>query len=326
MSAREAGDAVAGSESQRLMLKVCHQAYRRHLSHKEIAANLGISRFQVARLLRAALDAGYVSVNILEPERWHSGLETELEERLGLDAVIIVDGEEVDESELRSRVADAAGRFLLEQALDGAVIGISLGETMQRLVAQLPARVPGKAEVVQLIGGRGRASAEVSSITLAIDLARRFGTEPHLLFAPAVVDSAQREALLAHDDLRATFDTFARLDIAVLGIGSLTEATTSRLRYGGVIDDETHRALLRRGAVADVLSYVLTDDGTVLSSGLEDRTISIGLDDLRRTPHRIGVASGWRKSRAVRAAIASGLVNTLVTDSQIASAIISGER
>jgi DNA-binding transcriptional regulator LsrR (DeoR family) len=223
-------------------------------------------------------------------------------------------------------VADAAGRFLLEQALDGAVIGISLGETVQRLVAQLPARIPAKAEVVQLIGGRGGITSEVSSITLAIDLARRFGTEPHLLFAPAVVDSAQRQVLLAHDDLRATFDKFTRLDIAVLGVGSLTEAATSRLRYGGVIDDALHGDLIRRGAVADVLSYVLTDDGEVLSSGLENRTISIGLDDLRRTPHRIGVASGWRKSRAVRAAIASGLVNILVTDSQIGSALISGER
>jgi DNA-binding transcriptional regulator LsrR (DeoR family) len=325
MSAREVTE-VPASENQRLMLKVCYQAYRRQLSHTEIAANLGISRFQVARLLRAALDAGYVSVNILEPERWHSDLEVQLEERLGLKAVIIVDGEDVDDSELRSRVADAAGRFLLEQTLDGAVIGISLGETMRRLVAQLPVRIPAKAEVVQLIGGRGQITSEVSSITLAIDLARRFGTEPHLLFAPAVVDTAQRQVLLAHDDLRATFDKFAQLDIAVLGVGSLTDPASSRLRYGGVIDDTLHGDLTRRGAVADVLSYVLTDDGEVLSSGLEDRTISIGLDDLRRTPHRIGVASGWRKSRAVRAAIASGLVNILVTDSQIGSALISGER
>jgi DNA-binding transcriptional regulator LsrR (DeoR family) len=78
--------------------------------------------------------------------------------------------------------------------------------------------------------------------------------------------------------------------------------------------------------VADVLSYVLNDDGEVLSSGLEDRTISIGLDDVRRTPHRIGVASGWRKTRAVRAAVASGLVNIFVTDSQIAAAIMAGKR
>jgi DNA-binding transcriptional regulator LsrR (DeoR family) len=317
---------AGGSESQRMMLKVCYQAYRRHLSHKEIAANLGISRFQVARLLRAAHEAGYVSVNILEPARWHSDLELRLEKRLGLKAVFIVDGEEVEESELQSRVADAAGRYLLEQNLDGAVIGISLGETIKRLVASLPARVPGKAQVVQLIGSRGRIAAEVSSITLAIDLARRFGTEPHLLFAPAVVDTAQRRVLLAHDDLRATFDMFGRLDIAVLGVGSLTDPTTSRLRYDGVIDDTLHADLLRRGAVADVLSYVLNDRGEVLSSGLEDRTISIGLDDVRRTPHRIGVASGWRKTRAVRAAVASGLVNILVTDSQIATAIMAGER
>jgi DNA-binding transcriptional regulator LsrR (DeoR family) len=317
---------AGGSDSQRMMLKVCYQAYRRHLSHKEIAANLGISRFQVARLLRAALDAGYVSVNILEPDRWHSDLEAQLEKRLGLKAVFIVDGEDVDESELQSRVADAAGRYLAEQNLDGAVIGISLGETMKHLVASLPARLPGKAQVVQLIGGRGRGAAEVSSITLAIDLARRFGTEPHLLFAPAVVDTAQRQVLLAHDDLGATFDMFGRLDIAVLGVGSLTEPTTSRLRYDGVIGDALHADLLRRGAVADVLSYVLNDRGEVLSSGLEDRTISIGLDDLRHTPHRIGVASGWRKSRAIRAAVASGLVNVLVTDSQIATALIHPER
>ncbi len=180
--------------------------------------------------------------------------------------------------------------------------------------------------MVQLIGGRGRVTSEVSSITLAIDLARRFGTEPHLLFAPAVVDSAQRQALLAHDDLRGTFDKFGELDIAVLGIGSLTAPATSRLRYGGIIDDDLHRELVRRGAVADVLSYVLTDAGQVLRSGLEDRTISIDLDDLRRTPCRIGVASGWRKSRAVRAAIASGLVNILITDSQIARAMLTEER
>ena len=111
--------------------------------------------------------------------------------------------------------------------------------------------------------------------------------------APAVRHLCHTRAseltLLAHDDLRATFDKFAQLDIAVLGIGSLSEPATSRLRYDGVIDDALHAQLPRRGAVADVLSYVLTYDGEVLSSGLEDRTISIGLDDLLRT--RIG--SRW---------------------------------
>jgi DNA-binding transcriptional regulator LsrR (DeoR family) len=38
------------------------------------------------------------------------------------------------------------------------------------------------------------------------------------------------------------------------------------------------------------------------------------------------VASGWRKSRAVRAAVASGLVNILITDSQIARSMLTQER
>lgn len=314
---------LAGTEGQRLMLKVCEQAYRRNLSHKEIAANLGISRFQVARLLRSALVEGYVRVSILEPERWHSDLENELEQRFGLKAAIVVDGEDVDEGELTSRVADAAGRFLLDQSLDGAVVGISLGQTIRRLVAQLPERIPAKAEVVQLIGGGSQIMSEVSSITLAIDLARRFGTEPYLLFAPAAVESAQRRKLLEHEDLRSTFDKFRCLDIALLGIGSLADATTSRLLYGGVIDDTLHNELLGRGAIADVLCNVITATGEILRSGLEDRTISIGLDDLRKTPQRIGVTSGRKKSTATRAAVASGLINILVTDSQVASLVLA---
>ena len=61
---------AGGSDSQRMMLKVCYQAYRRHLSHKQIAANLGISRFQVARLLRAAHEAGTGSQR--SPRPWRS--------------------------------------------------------------------------------------------------------------------------------------------------------------------------------------------------------------------------------------------------------------
>lgn len=316
---------MSSDDPRRILLKVCHQFYRRGLSHTEIARNLGISRFQVARLLHTALEQGYVTVNILEPERWHSDLENAIEERYGIRAAIVVDGEDVDDEELRSRVADAAGRYLAENVADGSVVGISLGETVHRMIRQMPDRLASKAEVVQLIGGSARVLTEVSSMTLAIDLARRFGTEPHLLFAPAVVEAEQRGSLLTHDDLRSTFEKFTELDIAVLGIGSLTRATTSRLLYGGMIDDCLHRKLLEAGAVADLLSYVLGPEGEVLSTDLDRRTISIPLDDLRRTPCRIGVASGWEKGTAVRAVLLAGLVNVLVTDSRIASVLVHDE-
>src|SRR5262249_16871321 len=66
----------------------CHRFYRLGLSQTEIAEKLGVSCFQVARMLRTALEDGYVVVKILEPERWHSDLEQAIEECYGLKTVI----------------------------------------------------------------------------------------------------------------------------------------------------------------------------------------------------------------------------------------------
>ncbi len=67
----------SGGSDPRLLLKVCYQFYRLRLSHIDIAEKLNVSRYQVARLLRTALDDGYVRLTILEPERWHGDFEAE---------------------------------------------------------------------------------------------------------------------------------------------------------------------------------------------------------------------------------------------------------
>jgi DNA-binding transcriptional regulator LsrR (DeoR family) len=306
----------------RVMLKACDQFYRRGLTHTEIAANLGLSRFQVARLLRTAVEDRYVTVKILEPQSWHPELERELEERYGLRAALVVDNDGLDDDEARLRVADAAGRYLVETLDDGDVLGVSLGRTVQALVDQLPDRIKRRVEVVQLVGGTVDAPSEVSSTVLSTQLADRFQSRPHLLHAPAVVSGKEvRRLLLADRNIQATFQMFRRVTVSVLGIGSLAVGPTSRLLYGGIIDGRLHRRLLARGAVGDVLSHVFNIDGVVLESGLEDRLISMPLEDHLRVPLRIGVAAGEAKAAAIEGALRGGLVNVIVVDSGAALAI-----
>src|SRR6185312_10565158 len=173
---------------RRLILKVCYQFYRLGLSHTEIAEKLGVSRFQVARMLRTALEDGYVVVKILEPERWHSALERAIEERYSLKTVIVVDNDNLDDDEVKRRVGDAAGRYLLEVLSDGDMLGVSLGSTIQALVDHLPDRIHKRVEVVQLIGGSPYIRSQVSPEFLTTQLADRFRGRSHLLYAPAVVD------------------------------------------------------------------------------------------------------------------------------------------
>jgi DNA-binding transcriptional regulator LsrR (DeoR family) len=314
----------ASGHDRRLVLKVSQLFYRDGLSHTEIADRLRLSRFQVARLLRVALEDGYVTVKILEPERWHSGLERQLEQRFGLRAAIVVDGEDTSDAETRLRAADAAGRYLDDVLADGDVLGISLGRTVQAVVDQLPDRIDKRVEVVQLIGGSSRVATELNSMILTADLARRFRCAPHLLFAPAAVTAGSvRRALLEDSEIKETFSLFGHLTIALLGIGSLAQGETSRLLYGGLIDDASRTGLLAQGAVGDVLSYVYDQGGVILNNAAGDRMIAISPEQLLAVPHRIAVATGKVKATAIAGALAGGLVNVLVTDSQAAGAICS---
>jgi len=315
----------AADHERRLILKVSQLFYRSGLSHTEIASRLRLSRFQVARLLRTALDDGYVTVKILEPDRWHSGLERQLEERFGLRAAIVVDSEDISDGEARLRAADAAGRYLGEVLADGDVLGISLGRTVQSVVDQLPDRIDRRVEVVQLIGGSSRVATELNSMILTAGLARRFRCAPQLLFAPAAVAAGSvRRALLEDSEIKETFSLFGKLTIALLGIGSLAQGETSRLLYGGLIDEDSRAGLLAQGAVGDVLSYVYDRGGAILDSAANDRMIAISPQQLLAVPHRIAVATGKAKATAITGALAGGLVNVLVTDSQAAGAVCGG--
>jgi DNA-binding transcriptional regulator LsrR (DeoR family) len=132
-----------------------------------------------------------------------------------------------------------------------------------------------------------------------------------------------RRALLADPNIRATYGMFKKVTVSVLGIGALRAGTTSRLLYGGIIDERLHRKLLARGAVGDVLSYIFNVDGDLLASGLEDRLIGMPLQEHLRVPHRIGVAAGEAKADAIEGALQGGFVSVIVTDSSAALALLA---
>jgi DNA-binding transcriptional regulator LsrR (DeoR family) len=307
---------------RRLILKVCHQFYRLGLSQTEIAEKLGVSRFQVARMLRTALEDGYVVVKILEPERWHADLEQAIEERYGLKTAIVVDNDNLDDDEVKRRIGDAAGRYLLETLSDGDTLGVSLGSTIQTLVDQLPDRIHKRVEVVQLIGGSPHIRSQDSPAFLTTQLADLFRARSHLLYAPAVVGGISlRDSLLADSSIKATYAMYHELNVAVLGIGALAQGTTSRLLYGGIIDETLLRTLLEQGAVGDVLSYIYRVDGSLVATALDDCVVAIPLQDLLRVPCRIGVAAGMAKVQAIEGALRGGFINVLVTDSMVAKAL-----
>lgn len=302
---------MAEIETSHARSYVARLYYEQGLTKLDIAARLGISRFRVARLLDAARRDGTVRIEIREPVEVDVALGRLLEERFGLALALVAAGD-------ASLPALAAG-WLPELLRPDDVVGVAWGSMLQRLVRaigdepQLPA-IP----VVQICGAAPAEPAGSGASEIAWDLARRLGGAFHPLPAPALLTSAAaRDAVLGHEPVATTAALFARVTVALVGIGALTGAGRSALRAPGVLDERELAALRAAGAVGDLLVHPFDDGGTFLDAGLAERAVAIGLDDLGRT-RVVAVAGGPGKELAVAAALRTGLLDVLVTDERCA--------
>jgi DNA-binding transcriptional regulator LsrR (DeoR family) len=84
--------------------------------------------------------------------------------------------------------------------------------------------------------------------------------------------------------------------------------------------DET-RAFGEAGVCAETCALLLDVDGQRVP-GLDERRMGIDEPVLRGIPTRIAIAAGKEKAAATKAVLKSGLVSSLVTDVDIATAVL----
>lgn len=309
----------------RLLAKICQYYYRDELTMGEIAQRLHMSRHRVGRLLREAQERNIVRIDILTPYTQETELERRLEAALGLKSCVAVSAEPDDDvAEIKRRTCVAAAEFLGQIVSESAVIGIGWGSTTLEFTKQLPPTPVPKARVVQITGGNKRLAADFDCQGVTRRLAEKLGAEPVYLHAPCVVDTREtRDLLLADSAIRDTVALFGKIEIAIVGVGSLLPARSSTLIASGYVSPRELDELERQGAVGDVFSYFIDARGNSVRTELYDRLITIGIPDIRRVPISIAIAVGAVKTRAIAAAVRGGFVNTLIVDSELAQALLA---
>ena len=120
-TARESFDAA-------LAARVCRRYFLDDRTKQEIAAEVGLSRFKVARLLREARAKGLVRIEVLDPGELDARRKRALRERWSLrDAVLVAPDEP---GELLPALGAAAARLLRRALRPGDVLGIAWGSTL----------------------------------------------------------------------------------------------------------------------------------------------------------------------------------------------------
>ncbi|WP_455381609.1 sugar-binding transcriptional regulator, partial [Salinispira pacifica] len=282
------------AENRRLLYKVAKAYYEDELTQKEIGDRFGLSRVKVNRLLARAREERIVQIQVVLPEPSQSDLERRLEESCGLAEAVVVPFSRSHDGLLRNLGEGAAG-YLRRVIGGGESVGITWGTALYAMAEAMTPTAAPAARVVQLLGGLGDPDADVHGAEIARRLSILTSARPRVLAAPGVVATPSvRRALLADPQVADTLDLASRVDIAVVGIGTL-DSRSVVLRSGTILKKSDVSRLQSKGVVGDIALRFFDRDGLPVEDELNDRILGITIKQLREIKRVVGVAGGPAK-------------------------------
>jgi len=291
------------------------------LSQKEVADKMQTTRSNVSRMLTAARERGVVQIRILDSAGRDHDLEEQLMDQFGLPEALVARFE--PGSHPARRAGELAAAWLVEKLRDGQKISLSWGTSLQNLVWAVTADHSVDVEILQLVGGLSSVSNAPTGQELLRELALRLGAHYRYLHAPAVLDRPDAVTLLAQEaSIAESLEAARHSDIALVGIGSFghgsSEAVVEQMRLSSTEMAAFHAADL----AGDICARFFDRQGRPYLGAANDRILGIDLEELRRIPTVIGVATGREKAPGLAGALNGGLLDVLCCDVAAARAVL----
>ena len=319
---------TASHDLLRLTTRIASMYHERGLGQTEIAEQLGLSQARVSRLLKQAVSLGIVRITVHVPEGVHAEIEAQLEARYGLDEMIVVevaDSALADDELMNQGLASSAASYFELMLPAFETIGVSSwSSALLAAVNAMRPTGPGETQtIVQVLGGVGFANAQRFATRLTERLAQLAKAEAIFMLAPGVVSSlAAKQALLTDPSCLQALQRFDELSALLVGIGPIPPSRMLR-ESGNVFTEQDLADLRAAGAVGDVCMRFYDAQGRHVATPFDERVLGIGVEQIRRTRRRIGVAGGQRKFEAIRAALRGRWLSTLITDLQTAQRLLA---
>jgi DNA-binding transcriptional regulator LsrR (DeoR family) len=294
---------------------IARRYYLEGRTRVEISEEFGLSRFKVARMLEEALQSGMVEIKIHDPGSIDVELSAALQKRYSLQHAYAIAAEAKNTADRVEAVAKAMAELLQSILREEDVIGIDCGRTMTRIAPYLSA-LP-RCDVVQLTGLAGGLTSNGADLTRRISEVTGGRSWP--LYAPYIVADARTAVSLASTPpIEAAFANHARVTCALVSVGGWTPEASQV--YTSVSEEEA-KALYDAGVRAETCGLLLDANGKRIA-GLDERRMGISEEGLRAIPTVSAICAGAEKITATRAVLRSGLVSALVTDTEVAAAVL----
>ncbi len=308
-----------------LVVRAARLYYEQGRSQTEVAQELGLSRSNVSRILTQARERGIVEISIHDPDgppRHHPAVEAALSARYSLREAHVVSAPRTPGLEAVARQASA---LITERAAQVRSIGLSWGQTVQRVVEQLePVRLRPAPRVLPLVGGHSTLDQFESGESVLRVMASRFGARAEMLYAPAVLEAATTVSTLRRESsIASVLEAAAQVELALVGMGSMGMHSSPHIVEQMGLSEQEHAAFLAQEPVGDVCGRFVDAHGVPVGAPTDQRVLAVTFSELLRIPEVVGVAAGAEKAPGVAGVLRSGTIDTAVVDVDLARELLA---
>jgi len=297
-------------DNQELMLKATWYYYANKMTQQKIAEALGISRMKVVRLLDKAEQEGIIQFKINSNYMTTLNYGETLKNRYNLDEVCIAPSlPNASQDNINDNIAAAAANYLAPRLPKDCFINLGYGSTPIKTACEITKISDEKLNLVSLTGG-------VSIYLLAT---HSNIAEGNLYLIPAPLIASTKELVTAIKKEQSVKD-IEKMQIAakytILGIGGVDNNAT--ITKNNLVSASDLNILKTKGAVGDIVSHFIDENGNIISNEFEDTLISVSMEKISSFNNVVAVAAGPHKLMSIRAALRKGLIDVLVTDEDTA--------
>lgn len=306
-----------------LMVKVAEMYYLDGLKQEEIAKQLKISRSLISMMLTEAKEVGIVEVNIRNPMLNNNELAKEIQLAFGVKHCIVIPTAVQDSRTVRKLVAQRAIHVFNNSVTPQSTVGVAWGRTCYEFISNFKTnRVLKAVEIVPLIGGSNQTAHYFQLNEMVRLFAQKLKANPSFIHAPALTASRKEyELYMKSVSMRGILEKWNALDMIISGIGTLPNLDhIDRETYTG--EYEIFKQLEANNAIGDICARYFDCRGQFIIDQFYHQIIGIPVEQLKKTPKIICIASGLEKERAILGALNTRVIDTLISDEQTIRAVL----
>jgi DNA-binding transcriptional regulator LsrR (DeoR family) len=282
----------------------------------EIARKLSISRQSAQRLVALAVSHRLVKVRIDHPIAVCMELAKALTHKYGLLYCDVTPSDPESHSTTLG-IANAAAaeieRWLARK--QPITVAMGTGEEMRATALQISPMDCPQHKLVSLVGNiapDGSASL-LDAVSRAADMVKA----PHFPMPCPVIASTptERDTIMAQSHIKQALALARAADVTFVGVGSMVE--DAPLVKDGFVSLAEMRAMMAVGSAGEIAGWAYDDAGEFIRGLTNDRATGVRPQHAPSRPV-IGVSMEPGRLRAIKAALAGRLLNSLITNEDMA--------